>query len=315
LSISSCRIGVMMGGCSSEREISLKSGAAVFQALREKNLAVFALDVRKETEEEIRRLLNSHPVDVVFVAMHGGFGEDGRLQEILEKIGVPYTGPESGASRKAMDKIVSRGLFLRAGLRVSSCVVLEQGRGIPFRCRWGRFPRVVKPAAEGSSIGITFVKKSGDLPLALKEAFRWGPRVLMEEFLDGTEVTVSVLDGQALPIVEIRPKKGFFDYEAKYQKGLTEYVVPAPLEASLSARIQADAVAAYRALGCRHQSRVDMIVRGKTPYILEVNTIPGMTETSLFPKAAAAAGMNFPELCWRLVEMAYQPGLKSAHQI
>ncbi|MDD5019370.1 MAG: D-alanine--D-alanine ligase [Candidatus Omnitrophica bacterium] len=300
------RIGVMMGGCSSERDISLKSGRAVVKALQEGRLDAVALDVLQETEEEIRRLVRENPVDVVFVAMHGGFGEDGRLQEILEKLSVRYTGPGTQASRVAMDKIASRRLFMRAGLRVPRHVVVRgKFQKVPFALRWFRAPFVVKPSAQGSSIGISFVSDRKDLSSAVAEAQKYGGRVVIEEFIRGREVTVSVLDGRPLPVVEIRPKKGFFDYEAKYQKGLTEYIVPALLEESVARRVQAAALKAYQVLGCRHLSRVDVILRGdKDPYILEVNTIPGMTETSLFPKAAAAAGMNFVQLCRSLVEMA-----------
>lgn len=294
----------MMGGCSSERQISLKSGAAVLKALKDRGLQAFALDVTSQTEDEVRKLVSGNSIDVVFVVMHGGFGEDGRLQEILEKIPVAYTGPGPKASNLAMDKCLSRSLFVRSGLRVPSNIVLTKGKGIPFRCRFMGLPLVVKPSAQGSSIGITFVKKREQLKDAVAGAFDYGETVLIEEFINGREVTVSVLDGKALPVVEIRPKKGFFDYEAKYQKGFTEYIVPASLDSGLALKIQEAAVKAYQALGCRHLSRIDMIVRGHTPYVLEVNTIPGMTETSLFPKAAAAAGMDFGELCERLVGMA-----------
>lgn len=299
------RIGVMMGGCSSEREISMKSGWAVVGALQEGRFDAVALEVLCETAEEIRRLIRENMVDVVFVAMHGGFGEDGRLQDILERIHVRYTGPGTRASRMAMDKIVSRRLFVREGLHVPRYVVVKKGRRCPFAVGWLKAPLVVKPSAQGSSIGISFVADRGDLPRAIAEAHRYGEDVLVEEFVRGRELTVSILNGLPLPVVEIRPKKDFFDYEAKYHKGLTDYIVPASLEERLAGRIQADALKAYRALGCRHLSRVDVILKDeRTPYVLEVNTIPGMTETSLLPKAAAAAGMNFVQLCRSLVEMA-----------
>ncbi|MDD2866289.1 MAG: D-alanine--D-alanine ligase [Candidatus Omnitrophota bacterium] len=305
MSVNAGRIGVMMGGCSSEREISLKSGRAVVGALQEGGFDVIALDVTSETQEEVRRLIRENMVDVVFVAMHGGFGEDGRLQDILEKIPVRYTGPGTRASRMAMDKIVSRRCFAQAGLHVPRSVVAKKGRRYPFMTRWLRAPFVVKPSAQGSSIGISFVADRRDLPRAITEAHRYGEDVLVEEFIRGRELTVAIVNDRPLPVVEIRPKRGFFDFEAKYHKGLTDYIVPAPLDSSLAARIQADALKAYRVLGCRHLSRVDVILKDeKTPYILEVNTIPGMTETSLLPKAAAAAGMNFVQLCRSLVEMA-----------
>lgn len=317
MSLNCGRIGVMMGGCSSEREISLKSGGAVVGALQESGFDVIALDVQSETREEVCRLIRENMVDVVFVAMHGGFGEDGRLQDILEKIPVRYTGPGTRASRMAMDKVISRRRFVEAGLHVPRSVVVRKGRRYPLMMRWLKAPFVVKPSAQGSSIGISFVADRRDLPRAITEAHCYGEDVLVEEFIRGRELTVAILNGRPLPVVEIRPKKGFFDFEAKYHKGMTDYIVPAPLDPRLAARIQADALKAYQALGCRHMSRVDVILRDeKIPYILEVNTIPGMTETSLLPKAAAAAGMNFVQLCRSLVGMACaqapEPAIASA---
>ncbi|WP_128700043.1 D-alanine--D-alanine ligase family protein [Candidatus Velamenicoccus archaeovorus] len=313
MSLDPGRIGVMMGGCSSEREISLKSGRAVVGALQEGRFDVVALDVQSETQEDVLRLVRENMVDVVFVAMHGGFGEDGRLQEILEKIPVRYTGPGAQASRMAMDKTVSRRRFAQAGLHVPRSVVVRKGRRYLLMAGWLRKPFVVKPSAQGSSIGISFVAGRKGLPDAIAEAHRYGEDVLVEEFIRGRELTVAIVNDRPLPVVEIRPKKGFFDFEAKYHKGLTDYIVPAQLDRRLAARIQADALKAYRALGCRHLSRVDVILKDeKTPYILEVNTIPGMTETSLLPKAAAAAGMNFVQLCRSLVEMACAQAVEPA---
>ena len=297
-----------MGGLSSERDISTKSGTAVLDALKSAGLNAVPLDVCDETEEEIRRLILTQAVDIVFVAMHGGFGEGGPLQHILEKISIPYTGSREAASRLAMDKRVSRRFFKKAGLSVPR--YRRRNRKMSrflsklFLIGW-QYPCVVKPSAQGSSIGISFIDSVANLEGALEHAFKYGDDVLVEEFIRGREITVSVLDDQALPIVEIIPKKKFFDFQAKYETGLTDYAVPAPLEASIAGKAQKDAVSATRALGCRHFSRVDMIVSAQgTPYVLEVNTIPGMTATSLFPKAAAAAGINFSALCVRLLELA-----------
>lgn len=298
-----------MGGVSSERDISLKSGSAVLDALKSAGLDAVGLDVLKETDEEIRRLIGLYSVDVVFVAMHGGFGEDGRLQRILEKARVPYTGPKEESSRIAMDKIASRVIFQKAGLNVPRYLCVkkcEAGSLAQLYLTGLKYPYVVKPCAEGSSIGISFVDSQKDLEGALDCAFKYGEYAVVEEFISGREITVSVFDGRPLPVVEIIPKKKFFDFQAKYIKGLTDYIVPALLDEAVALRAQSDAVVAYNALGCRHLSRVDIIIDDKnTPVILEVNTIPGMTQTSLLPKAAAAAGITFSNLCVRLLELAY----------
>jgi len=307
-------VGVMMGGCSSEREISLRSGQAVCEALRTAGWNAVPLRVEQETEEEVRTLVETTPVDVVFVAMHGGFGEDGRLQNILDRLRLPYTGPGADSSRLAMDKVASRAVFRKAGLKVPKTRILTRQRRWFWRLWPLRYPVVVKPAGQGSSIGVFFVEKAVDLARAVEDAFRYNSTVLIEDFIRGREVTVSVLNGRALPIVEIIPKKTFFDFQAKYEKGMTDYVVPAPLDPGVALRIQRDAVIAFNALKCRHLSRVDMILGpDHTPYILEVNTIPGMTQTSLFPKAARAAGMEFDRVCDYLVELALTgpPGLAS----
>lgn len=307
MSLNGKKIGVMMGGSSAEREISLKSGEAVIQALRQAHMDVVPLEVTAETEEAIRQLIVQASVDCVFVAMHGGFGEGGALQHILEKIPVAYTGPREEASRLAMDKIASRRLFRKAGLSVPCCRVVKKGDSLFWRTLFLRYPVVVKPSAQGSSIGVTRVDAPRRLRRAIDHAFKYGEALLLEEFIRGREVTVSVLDGEALPVVEIVPRKPFFDFEAKYHKGLTDYHVPAALADDVAQRIQKDAVRAYRALGCRHLSRVDIILTpAGVPCILEVNTIPGMTQTSLSPKAAKAAGMDFDRLCQRLIEMACQ---------
>ncbi len=306
--LSEKRIGVIMGGLSSEREISLKSGKAVLEALKASGLNAFALEVFEETHEGIKRLIDTNSPDVVFIAMHGGFGEDGRLQSILESSGMPYTGPAAKASHLAMDKIASRRLFQKAGLNVPKYRCIHRDTPVfllPILMKGLKYPLVVKPSDQGSSIGISFVDSQANLDVALAEAFKFSDEAVVEEFIRGREITVSVFDGEALPIVEIIPKTRFFDFHAKYEKGMTEYIVPAHLDENIALRAQKDAVAAYNALGCRHLSRVDLIIDASgVPYCLEVNTIPGMTATSLFPKAAAAAGISFAQLCMRILELA-----------
>lgn len=304
MSLKEKRIGVLMGGASSERNVSLRSGMAVFEALKDADLNVVSLEIKNETEDEVKSLLANNRVDLVFIAMHGGFGEDGRLQHILEEIRMPFTGPKEKSSRLAMDKFVSRKLFEKSGLLVPAGVCLKKADSLESIDRL-HFPLVIKPVSQGSSIGISFVGALGRAKEAVDLAFQYDDTVLVEEFIKGREITVSVLDGKALPIVEIIPKNKFFDFQAKYEKGMTDYVVPADLSEAVTQASQKDAVNAYRVLDCRHLSRVDIILKDDvSPYVLEVNTIPGFTATSLFPKAAQAQGMSFKELCTKLLEFA-----------
>jgi len=316
LSVQAKRVGVVMGGLSEEKAVSLKSGRAVCDALKDAGWDVAALEVLQETPEEVHRLVKEAAVDVIFVAMHGGFGEDGRLQKILTDLRVPYTGPCEDASRLAMDKVASRRLFEKAGLCVPRARVVRRGRQMMSLLHRLKYPVVVKPASQGSSFGVSKVTRWKELCAAVLAAQGYDDIILVEEFIEGQEITVSVLNGLPLPIVAVIPKTGFFDYEAKYQLGMTTYAVPAPLEAAVAARAQRDAAAAYQALGCRHLARVDMIIDGKgRPVILEVNTVPGLTETSLFPKAAQAAGLTFPVLCDTLVTLALGPQRKSRAEL
>lgn len=297
------KIGILFGGCSCEREVSIKSGKAVAKAFESLEYDAVLLDVQRETELEIVSLLKNNRIDIVFIAMHGGFGEDGRLQNILERLEVPYTGSSFRASRIAMDKLASRLIFEEAGLCVPRYVRLKKEDNISATEAL-RYPLVVKPSRQGSSIGISFVDSASVLEKAVQDAFAFDEEILAEEFIRGRELTVSVLDGKPLPIVEIIPKTGFFDYKSKYEPGWTHYIVPAPLAPDIVEEVQACAVRAYEALGCRHFARVDMIVQVEhAPFILEVNTIPGLTETSLFPKAAQAAGISFDLLCKKLIQM------------
>lgn len=297
-------IGIMMGGCSCERAVSLKSGEAVAKAFEALDYRATLLDIHQETEQEVKNLLDKYHVDVVFIAMHGGFGEDGRLQHILDKLQMPYTGSSSQTSKVAMDKWDSRVIFERANLSVPKYVKLNK-KDKAFTSDELQYPLVVKPCCQGSSIGISFVDSAACLQRAILDAFEFDENILIEEFIRGRELTVSILDGEPLPIVEIIPKSGFFDYKSKYEKGLTDYMVPAALSQELTERIQACALDAYHALRCRHFARVDMILcSDHSPFILEANTIPGLTQTSLFPKAAQAAGIGFDQLCMKLIHLA-----------
>lgn len=303
------RIGVLMGGFSTEREISLKSGRAVYESLKQSGVEVAAIDIVSDDIEENIRLIKSHKIDCAFLALHGSFGEDGRIQEILENLNIPYTGPGVFASRLAMNKVTSRKIFEIHGLIVPIYEVLNK---FSYNMNWrldNRFklPVVVKPANHGSSIGLSFVAKKEDFDKAVDLAFSFDQVILVEEYIKGREITVGIVDEQALPIIEIIPKNIFFDYEAKYKSGMTEYIVPAKLEKKAARNIQDTAIQAYRLLGCVGCSRVDMILtKEHIPVILEVNTIPGFTETSLLPKAAKVIGVEFSNLCLKLIELAYE---------
>ena len=301
------KIGVLMGGPSSEREISFKSGRAVEEALRSSGLNVVAIDVDKDIEERLKE----EGVEVAFIALHGKYGEDGTIQALLESLVIPYTGSRVEASRMAMDKVASKEVFFRNEIPTPDFYVLkkENKKEIVLsqllRHSTIKVPVVIKPTREGSTIGVSVVKKEEDFLPALDKAFQYDDKILLEEYIDGREVTVSILNGSALPIIEIVPRHGFFDFEAKYTNGLTKFKVPAPLTKELYGKTQEIALQSHRALGCRGMSRVDMKVSRKgKPYVFEVNTIPGLTPLSLLPMAAQAAGMSFPELCRKLIEIA-----------
>jgi len=290
-------ITVMLGGPSAEREVSLRSGAAVANALRSVGHTVHELDPRV--------LDWSLPAgtDVVFLALHGTYGEDGTIQAQLENLGVPYTGCDPESSRLAFDKVLTKQRCQAAGVPTARSLVLDSAT-VSWPKGWNP-PAVLKPVRQGSSVGLQFVDRVADFKAALAESLRYDTQVLMEERITGREATVGILDGQALPLVEVRPKKGAYDYQNKYTAGATEYLCPAPFDAAISGRVQAAGLAAFRCIGGRDYARVDVMVRPDgEPVVLEVNTLPGMTETSLLPKAAAAAGISYEHLCQRMVELA-----------
>jgi D-alanine-D-alanine ligase len=290
-------ITVMLGGPSAEREVSLRSGAAVAKALRSLGHRVNELDPREPAWELAKG------TQVVFLVLHGTYGEDGTVQRRLESIGVPYTGCGPAASRLAFDKALSKARFLAAGVPTARFTVLD--------CATARWPMgwnppvVLKPVRQGSSVGLQFVERVADWGRALAEALRYDSHVLMEEKITGRETTVGILAGRALPVVEVRPKNGAYDYQNKYTPGKTEYLCPAPFDEAATALIQAAGFKAFEAIGGRDYGRVDVMVRPNgEPVVLEVNTLPGMTETSLLPKAAAAAGLGYARLCQRMVDLA-----------
>ncbi len=296
-------VAVLMGGTATEREVSLKTGRAVLASLR--RAGVPALGVTLDSEDLTQ--LPKH-VSVAFLALHGGFGEDGRLQAMLDEAGIPYTGSGPESSAACMDKIATRAALRRAGIEVADGLPLSPGGAPETVLETIGLPAVVKPRAEGSSFGVAIVRHPRELLAALDNAWRFGEAALVERFVGGTELTVAVLEGKALPPVEMLPSDEFFTYDAKYGGG-TVYVVDPPMSPGMRAEVQRVGEAAYRALGCRHYARVDVILTNDgRPVVLEVNTLPGMTDTSLFPMAAQKAGMSFEDLCMRFLRLAERDG-------
>lgn len=297
------RIAVFLGGLSTEREVSLRSGAAVSAALKRLNYEVIERDARPGCVVEMPA------VDLVFLALHGAYGEDGQVQRELESAGLPYTGCDAGASQRAFDKGATLRALREAKIPVARSEVLGWNGtlGAPeWPIHWEP-PVVLKPVLQGSSVGLQFVHGKEEWPQAIRAAMAFGCDVLMEEWVDGRELTVAILDGKALPIVEIQPERGPYDYQNKYTAGATRYTCPADLPLRITGRVQQVALHAFECLGGRDYGRVDILLRADgSPVVLEVNTLPGMTETSLFPKAALAAGWTFDELCERMVLMAWE---------
>jgi len=294
-------VGVLMGGSSAEREVSLRTGAAILAALRRSGHRAVGVDAGAD----LPRVLARRKVGVAFIALHGRGGEDGTVQGLLECLGIPYTGSGVLASALAMDKKQSKWVFRAHGLPTPDFEVLGRGTRGAWPLARLEPPVVVKPICEGSSVGISVVRSRGALARALKAAFRYDPEALVETYVPGRDLTVGILGDLPLAVVEMRPRGGFYGYGPKYDAGATEYLVPAPLTARQTARTREVALAAHRALGCRGASRVDFRLdeRGR-PQLIEVNTIPGMTATSLLPKSADAAGIGFDELVNRILAAA-----------
>jgi D-alanine-D-alanine ligase len=302
------KIAVLMGGPGSEREVSLATGRGVSKALRSLGAEVVDVDVRDENFEL------SHDVDLAFLTIHGTFGEDGQLQQILEDRGVAYTGDGIEESRIAFDKILSKERFRENNVTTPHWQVVKSGQRptIPL-------PIVVKPPRQGSTVGVVIVKNARELDSAVAEAAKYDGELLIEKFVPGRELTVGILGDQALPILEIIPKGGFYDFTNKYPflnpqaGGGAEHVCPAKIDNDKTKEIQDLALKAYRALGLQVYSRVDVILsENNEPFVLEINTIPGMTEASLLPEAAAAAGISYVDLCTRIIELSRARSERSA---
>jgi D-alanine-D-alanine ligase len=304
------RVGVLLGGRSSEREISLMSGRAVLQALRSRGIDAHPFDPGLQTVCELEQAR----FDRVFIALHGRFGEDGTIQGVLETLRVPYTGSGVQASSIALDKLVTKRLWVWAGIPTPAWRELASNSDFEAALQELGGAAVVKPRTEGSTIGISKVasNRDGEMAKAFAEALRYDTRVFAEELIDGREVTCAILGAgaaaQALPLIEIRAPQGNYDYQNKYFKDDTQYLCPAPLEAELARRIQHVCVQAYAIVGARGWGRVDVMLKagpdGEQPLLLELNTSPGMTGHSLVPMAARAAGMDFPDLVLRILSEA-----------
>lgn len=288
------KVAVFMGGPSSEAEVSIRSGTAIAKGLRE-----CGYDVQEVVLRDASFVVPTG-VDAIFLALHGAYGEDGSIQAELNRRGIPYTGSGAQASRISFDKEETKRVLDRAGIPTAAWRPVQAGATCPLP-----FPVVVKPTCEGSSIGVHRVDGADAWPSALAEALRHGGRAIAEAFIPGRELTVGVVDGETLPVVEIEAPSGWYSFDAKYTKGACRYTVPANLPDPLAAACRSIGLRTYKALGCRGMGRVDFrLAPDGGLFVLEMNTIPGFTETSLLPKSAAAAGIVFSELCGRIMESA-----------
>ena len=287
------KIGVLMGGLSAEREVSLNSGRAVHGALLERGYQAVALDVGRD----IGARLAEERVEVAFICLHGRLGEDGTIQGLLEVMGIPYTGSGVLASALAMNKIFAKQVFEAKGLTITPYRVLRRGEEFDHARAGFGFPLVVKPSQEGSSVGVSIVRIPEEMAPALDAAFAYDDEILVEQYIKGREIQVGILADRALGAIEIVPKREFYDFEAKYTAGMAEHILPAPLPVLLYEKVLRQGELAHRSLGCSGYSRVDFLVtEGSDCYLLEVNTLPGMTALSLLPEIAQGSGYRFADL-------------------
>ncbi|AJG97283.1 MULTISPECIES: D-alanine--D-alanine ligase [Clostridium] len=297
------KIGVIMGGISSEREISLQSGKSIIENINKEKYEVLPIVIDKK-EDIINK---SKGIDFALLALHGQFGEDGTVQSVLQTLGIPYSGCGPLSSAMCMDKDVSKSVLEANGIRTASWINLRKGDNIDFnKINELGYPVVVKPTHGGSSVATFIVKEDKEIENCVSEAFKWDSEVMIEKFIKGDEITCPVYNNKMLPVIAIKPKAEFFDFTSKYQDGGAEEIV-VELEAELHKEVEKMALETYKALKCEVYSRVDMIVTEEgVPYILEINTLPGMTKNSLIPKSAAALNIGFSEL----IDMIIQDSLK-----
>ncbi len=299
------KIGVLNGGSSAEREVSLKSGNAIIFACKELGHNVISIDPINGIDSLMSDLKD---LDLVFNGLHGGDGENGVIQGLLQTTGVRFTGSNNEASAICMDKRLSKSLVQQKEILTPKWISLDKDDEIPKNHKFN-FPLIVKPNDQGSTIGLTVVNNDRELNAAIVSARKFARIVLIEDFVKGREITVTIIGNKPYPIVEIIPKKGLYDYESKYSKGLTDYFCPADIKNDLTKTIQTTALVIHQLLGCRHYSRVDFILdKNLNFWFLEVNTLPGMTETSLVPKSAAGAGLNFKELIQKIIMESMSDG-------
>ena len=315
-----------MGGLSSERDVSIRSGLAIYQSFQERGYNAVPVDVNRD----VVSVLKEEKVKCAFLALHGGTGENGAMQGMLEVLGIPYTGSGVMASALAMNKEMSKKIFSYHGLRVAPFIVVKniksgkkrgakdvlagQGPDMTGAYSFPAMPRppfelpwVVKPVAEGSSIGVSILKEEGELHACLEKTFSMGERLIVEQFIQGKELHIGILGDRVLGGVEVRPSLEFYNYEAKYTSGLTEYIMPPEVDEGTFDKVKTMALRAHTTLGCSGASRVDFIVdNNNEPYILEVNTLPGMTTTSLLPKIAKSAGLDFHDLIEEIIRIAFK---------
>jgi D-alanine-D-alanine ligase len=303
------KVAVLMGGRSSEREISIKTGKQISQALRGEGYEVKEIDPAGALVKDLK----DFQPDVVFIALHGKYGEDGTIQGLLELLGFPYTGPGVLSSALCMDKVIAKKVMCYEGIPTPSFQViteqLDDGAMENLIKELG-LPLVVKPSKQGSAIGVSIVRKTGELEKALTEALKYDQAVLVEEYIDGTELTAAVLgtkNPRVLPLIEIVSETEFYDFTAKYSPGMSHHIIPARISPEAARKVEELALRTYRAMDCRQLSRVDFMLNSEgEPFVLETNTIPGMTETSLFPESAKAAGISFTELVSLLADEAFE---------
>jgi D-alanine-D-alanine ligase len=299
-SIKKKKIGVMMGGLSREREISLRTGKAILKALLERGYHASSIDVG----QDIAETLVKEKIEMAFIALHGRFGEDGTIQGMLELMRIPYTGSGVLASALALNKIMAKKVFFCENIPTPTYEVflreeiekkMPKATSIPI-------PLIIKPAREGSTIGVSIVREEGELGSALMEAGKYDEEILVEEFMKGKEITVGILEDIPLPVIEIAPKSGFYDFRSKYTRGETDYIIPARISREKYLYAQEISLKAFRVLGCSGCGRVDLMTdENENPFVIDVNTMPGMTETSLLPKAASYAGISFEDLVERIL--------------